>query len=513
MDKKLPRKKLHKGMLLFYIACGIVLLLVFSLMTFRMVLTSKLNVKLDEIRAAGYPATLAELNDYYPAVPDDENAAILYEKAFSFFHNIDDKRFKQNNKKQVKVKEEYGKITKKPKTFNELVVIAGLAPEPVLGEQLNEAIYAASQQFVDANRDSIDILKKTAKMPKCRFPIDLNKGKSEDLEHLSKLRTLSRLLATETLLVAEDGNEKLVTENILTMLKICSDLDNEPILKSYIANISLQSITIYAIEYAISMIEFDEGSLQQISQALQASLDEDCKLLNLVFAGEQIMEISYDLNEEAIFNKKRLYEIAKLTGVDTLNKLKLLEGYADIFTMDKRDVKIIEKYGNYCNKREIDIVYSKWGGIYFLAGGATFALDVIMYRNLNREAKIKETIIGLAIERYRLKYHKLPVKLIQLVPEFIKELPNDPFTRKPFRYVIGDIEVQIPKDSQNIYKGSYKRQTSHDRRPVPCVKRFGWMLYSLGQDLKDDNGIVAEGYSYRVGDIPFKCVRKTKNSD
>ncbi|MCF6174689.1 MAG: hypothetical protein L3J71_02860 [Victivallaceae bacterium] len=68
------------GMPLFYIACGTVLLAAFSLMMFRMSLNSQLNAKLAEIRAAGYPATLAELDDYYPAVPDNENAALLYEK-------------------------------------------------------------------------------------------------------------------------------------------------------------------------------------------------------------------------------------------------------------------------------------------------------------------------------------------------------------------------------------------------------------------------------------------------
>jgi hypothetical protein len=60
-------------MLLFYCACALVLLCTFGLMTFRMVLNSRLNAKLDKIHAAGYPTMLAELNDYYPAVPDDDN--------------------------------------------------------------------------------------------------------------------------------------------------------------------------------------------------------------------------------------------------------------------------------------------------------------------------------------------------------------------------------------------------------------------------------------------------------
>jgi len=123
-------------------------------MIFHVLLNSQLNAKLAEIRATGYPTTLAELNDYYPAVPDAENAAEIYHKAFQLLHGIDDKIFKQNGRKQIK--EEYGKITKQPKTFKELVVSAGDDPKPILGERLSKASVAACKKFVDANRGCID---------------------------------------------------------------------------------------------------------------------------------------------------------------------------------------------------------------------------------------------------------------------------------------------------------------------------------------------------------------------
>ncbi|MCF6177595.1 MAG: hypothetical protein L3J71_17710 [Victivallaceae bacterium] len=101
MNNQTGNPKFHKGMLLFYCACVLVLLCAFGLMTFRIVLNSQLNAKLDEICAAGYPATLEELNDYYPAVPDDENAALLYEKAFGLYNSVDSEIIKQ---KLIKVK-------------------------------------------------------------------------------------------------------------------------------------------------------------------------------------------------------------------------------------------------------------------------------------------------------------------------------------------------------------------------------------------------------------------------
>jgi hypothetical protein len=141
------KTKLHKGMLFFYCACVLVLLFVVGLMTFRVILNSQLKSKLNEIRAAGYPATLEELNDYYPAVPDDENAALLYEQAFALFRHTDDKRFEKdaNGKpypKENSFWEDETDSDKKPnpKSFFELVIVAGSADTPPIGEHLSKAV-------------------------------------------------------------------------------------------------------------------------------------------------------------------------------------------------------------------------------------------------------------------------------------------------------------------------------------------------------------------------------------
>jgi hypothetical protein len=503
--KKNSHKKLHKGMLIFYIACGIVLLLVFSLMIFRMVLTSKLNTKLDEIRAAGYPATLAELNDYYPAVPDDENAAILYGKAFSLYCDIDDKRFKQNSKKQVKAKREYGQMSRQ---LNELVVFAGFAPDPVLGERLNRATQIASQQFVDANRKCIAMLKQASKLPKCRFNIDLTKGALVEFSHLSQLRYSIELLALATVLAAENDDKKQVMDNIMTMLSICHALNNEPIIYSYLVNINLQSITINIIEYAINMIEFDEQSLQKISRELRSFLNNSDKIQEKVLAADQIMIIDFEsltgaCEYENILNYP--YAIAKFTGITTLNKIKLFEMSQELFTLNKNDITAIKQY-ELKKKLQLD----KLASSYFLTKQIMYDPNAIIHEKIMIKAKLKGAIIVLAIERYRLKYHKLPEKLTQLAPEFIKELPNDPFTQQPFRYVVGKLELIIDKKYKNGYSDSYKHEKMcyMNGGRITCIKRQGWMVYSYGQDLDDDNGISVGIKDYNNGDIPFRCVRE-----
>src|SRR5690349_15880308 len=72
-----------------YQRIGIVWLLsaVFTLMVayagYRLSLAHKIKVKIGQIRQAGFPVTRAELNQWYAAVPPEENAALILTNAFA----------------------------------------------------------------------------------------------------------------------------------------------------------------------------------------------------------------------------------------------------------------------------------------------------------------------------------------------------------------------------------------------------------------------------------------------
>jgi hypothetical protein len=70
-------------------------------------------------------------------------------------------------------------------------------------------------------------------------------------------------------------------------------------------------------------------------------------------------------------------------------------------------------------------------------------------------ARLLCAVPGLAVERYRLKYHRWPDSLSAVVPEFLPELPTDPFDGKPLRF---------RRDSEGV------------------------IVYSVGPDRTDDGG-------------------------
>ena len=78
---------------------------------------------------------------------------------------------------------------------------------------------------------------------------------------------------------------------------------------------------------------------------------------------------------------------------------------------------------------------------------------------------------AIAIERYRRKHGKLPEKLDELVPEFLPQVPVDPFDGQPLRYLIDE---------------------------------EGCRIYSIGEDDTDDGG---EGDLAGDPDVVFRVGR------
>lgn len=81
----------------------------------------------------------------------------------------------------------------------------------------------------------------------------------------------------------------------------------------------------------------------------------------------------------------------------------------------------------------------------------------MIYSYANAEAMIRSAYVGVACERYRLKTNHWPKSLDELMPQFMDQVPLDPYTGKPLLFWI------LPD---------------------------GAVVYSVGLDLKDDGGYV-----------------------
>src|SRR5947207_12584105 len=128
------------------VAISVVLLLlvglVGSLGVWRQHLSRDVNDQLRALRAAGMPTSGAELNKWYPPVPDAENAALVMTQAFALMRTFPDQR--SNEVSRFKL--------------------------PPRGQRLTTDQVQLLSEYVQMNADALAKVNEALALPKSRYP-------------------------------------------------------------------------------------------------------------------------------------------------------------------------------------------------------------------------------------------------------------------------------------------------------------------------------------------------------
>ncbi|MGE4300937.1 MAG: hypothetical protein AB7F40_04960 [Victivallaceae bacterium] len=111
------------------------------------------------------------------------------------------------------------------------------------------------------------------------------------------------------------------------------------------------------------------------------------------------------------------------------------------------------------------------GGRHIFAAMLLPSLSRAWMMESRQEAMLRMMRIACAIERYRLKNHKLPASLEELA---MPDMPLDPFNQHPFGYECGEL--------------TFWKCHSWKMSPVKIATATGYRLYSVGPDRKNDGG-------------------------
>jgi hypothetical protein len=118
---------------------------------YRLSLKSKFQARIDAIRAAGYPVTCAELDQWYKIPPNVENAAYQITDAFSYYKKWD-------------------------KEKAEPLPVVGRAELPARKEPMTEEMEVLITQYVTDNNEALELLHAGAAVEHSRYPVDLSAG-------------------------------------------------------------------------------------------------------------------------------------------------------------------------------------------------------------------------------------------------------------------------------------------------------------------------------------------------
>ena len=408
----------------------------------------QLQGEVAKIKGAGEPLTIEQIVPQ--EVPDPENAAVLYEQAFAEL-NISD--------------------VDKGGIFD----LVGSIRQP----RRNEAPpVAAIAQIVEKNASAIMLLEAASGRPKCRFPVEWQASMGAIFPHYSKLKECTWLLAAKMMVHAQHGQMTQVVETARVTLALAEAISTEPILIGQLVRHSIIQITFQGLQAALSAQYVQTGACLRLFDDLREV--EFIRSFVRSLWGERIAGMQFfDLvrrdrpTAAAIIIDEPWAEPwfrlfyghplgPKMLAMDETVYLRVMSYYVHLAGRPWRD---------YGYPWDVDREIRDQMPMYAMV--AHLLLGRYRHTLLKRDrATVHIGLVqaALALKAYNNKMGQYPASLAELRKVIPWELPEDPFSGQDF-----------------VYKS----------------EGDGFLVYSVGPNLKDDGGTVAK--DWEEGDIIWRC--------
>ena len=416
--------------------CAVVVVgLVLWYVWYRQDLSRQVEEALQEIREAGYPVTLEELNEWYPE-PLGENAAYIYLEAADAFVEADEGK--------------YG-----------LLPFFVSAKLPEAGEALPEAMKKQIVEFLAENAEALELLDEAAGIGESRYPLDFTLGDKLVLPAVQGLRIAAQLLYLETIFYAESGEDEEAVRSLVSGLAVGRSLSQEPLLISRMVEISCREVTLLGVRQVIERVELSEEQLKELARAVEGT--ENLEGMARAIAGNRCFVAELFVRPEQSLQHRRGGK--KVSGVfmAAYRARGLLEkDYLTFLSIAEQQLEAAEA------RLERRLSLARATGRRIASVPKSRIVTRITMSSFRRVwevdlagiARLRACVAALGVARYRLAKGRLPDGLGELVGEYLESVPADPFTGQPLRY----------------------KKLQH-----------GYVVYSVGKDEKDDGAVEEEG--------------------
>jgi hypothetical protein len=288
------------------------------------------------------------------------------------------------------------------------------------------------------------------------------------LEHVQKMRTMSRLLEVDVFRHAKAGRAELVTEDLLAMLGLGPQAAEAPFLVCSLVGIALDSTAFLTIEELVTDYPdlLSEDQLETISRKLSLRSSRDLVSYDgeIAFQKDLIQRIYTDdgsgdgrLTDEGLLALSKVN--ASVNG-DNTRPDPLFSAFVNVvgpgvalFTGSRKDLEgavenAMEEWSAAVEPpffaRKVrgpeyfdDLINRHASGNY----AATIfmmmlmpAMDQVASAGERAESRRRAKLLGVAACRHRLKHGEFPSNADDLVPDFLESVPLDPITGNSLQY-------------------------------------------------------------------------------
>lgn len=326
-----------------------------------------------------------------------------------------------------------------------------------------------------AFQPSLDEAKKVAKLPEGRFEITYAPNIANTiLSPLDATGAITDLLTIDAFIQAQDGKSQQAMESTRAIFNIARSVGEIPFPISYQVRGRICAQSIRMLELTIALGEPSKDSLSQFQSLLEneASFPMFLHIAKANRASNYAVLSSLKKDKDMIKNLKGIFDLKDDEAIATklvLEEptilswlLKYSNSLVAIANLPQQDQqKAVTELALKLNEKNMLFVK--------LFTSPPKKIWETSHSNL---AILNCAITSLAMERYRITNGKWPRKLDELVPEYLAKLPTDPF------------------NGESLLVGT-----------IPG----GLVIYSVGPDLQDNNGLVDDSKPTKEGtDIGFR---------
>jgi hypothetical protein len=336
------------------------------------------------------------------------------------------------------------------------VAIAAHAP----GECLKAEEFATMRKAVDAAMPAIALARALADQPDGRYAIVWNSDVfSTLLPHIEKLSDVATLLACDALLYLHDGDIDETLNSSLALLNAGRSIGDEPLLISQLARTHIVEKACRLTEHVLVHGEPSDAALAELGRALDR--DEAEPSLWWAVRGERgAIDRFFACVEAGEFTREQL---RKITGEPDLSLgrlagASLVPGAAtDARAAVLRYLSKAVEIAKLPPEHQLDALAKlEANGKDMPTAAAPFVPSLRRGLTAIRQlrTRLRCASAAIAAERYRLARSQWPASLEELVPIFLKQVPDSPIDGKPlrFRRLADGVTIRSVDDSNTEYR-------------------------------------------------------------
>jgi hypothetical protein len=399
----------------------------------------------------GLPRTLEELNAWYVEPPAGQNAASYYLQGFS----------------ALKI----GDANEEPN----LPVVGGLTT--MLTKQ--PAVMAATTAFVQNNQQALQLFAQGAQYDQSRYPVDFTRDALDGLHltHLNNIKRGTQTITVAAMLDAENQHGKQAADDVLLSFALTRSLKDEPLAISQLVRVAVVTMSLTALEQVFNRTTVPPESLSELAQTFRAMEESDAKgeAFNRSLIGERVMVMNH-------FKRATIADLVAAVADGTTDEqrqlfVKRLKRFGGIKAEQNYVENVFQQFlsarqepfpDRLTNAQDVQQKVSENpNGLLLLNNAWLTGYAGLARTEAKCLANLRLAVTAVALEQFRAALSQYPSALSELTPAYLDAVPADPFDGQPLRY----------------------------RKQGP-----GYILYSVGPDLKDDMG---QRMKANIGDIVF----------